>query len=273
MRSRNSAASGPLISILPSVEASSSPTLFRTLRISRLIGRVLVLAAARIGVGAAPLADRLEDGAVLRCASRRSGCGGPGRNRLRVSDAGDRAEGERRVGRAERGEADLRDGLAGGFGEHAQAVEVRRLALVGRHAEGGVALGVLDRFVALALRQLEIGGGDVVLEIDEVLVAFIVLAGGGREPQGFERRLSGCDALRGVSALRSPGGSFAAPAGAWPSARQPSRAKRAVGGADRADRVVMPLRAEALQRRRRSGSCRHCGTTDAAPDSSRRTWR
>ena len=106
-----------------------------------------------------------------------------------VEHAGNRAEGKRRIGRAEGGDADFRNALARGFRENAEAVEVRRLALVGRHAEGGVALGVLDRLVALALGQFEVGHRHVILEIDEMLVAFIVFAGGRRKPEGFQRLL------------------------------------------------------------------------------------
>ena len=108
---------------------------------------------------------------------------------MRVSAPGDRAEREGRIGRAEGGDADLGDGFARRFREDAEPVDVRCLALVGRHAEGRVALGMLDRLIALALGQLEIGRRHIVLEIDEMLVALIVLAGRGREPDGLERRV------------------------------------------------------------------------------------
>ena len=48
--------------------------------------------------------------------------------------------------------------------------DVRGLALVGGHAERRVALQVLDGFETFALRQLDVGGGDVVLEVDEGLL-------------------------------------------------------------------------------------------------------
>ena len=59
----------------------------------------------------------------------------------------------RRVGRAEGGGADLRDRPAERVGEHGEAVDVGQLALVGRHAERRVALGMLDAGVALAARR------------------------------------------------------------------------------------------------------------------------
>ena len=49
---------------------------------------------------------------------------------------------------------------------------VAGLALVSAHARGGVALDVLDRAVAFAQRQLEVSGGDVILQVHEVLTAF-----------------------------------------------------------------------------------------------------
>jgi hypothetical protein len=195
-----------------------------------------------------------------------------GQEELLRQRPGDRAEGEGRIGRAEGGDADLGDRLAGGFRENAEAVEVRRLALVGRHAEGGVALGVLHRLVALALGEFEVGGGHVVLVVDEVLVAFIVLAGGGCEPDRLHRLLVGlhggghCErgwTLHCLESLLARRIGFAQDGGArrcrWQ--RQRPRWHRGAGPAGR------------TAAHRRSGSCRRCGTRDAAPDSSRLTWR
>ena len=50
-------------------------------------------------------------------------------------------------------------------------VDVGGLALVGAHAERGVALQMLDRLVAFLMRELHVLGGHVVLEIDEGLAA------------------------------------------------------------------------------------------------------
>ena len=54
-----------------------------------------------------------------------------------------------------------------GRGDDAEGVHVRGLALVRRHAGGGVALDVLDRAEALAHGEANVLGGHVVLEVDE----------------------------------------------------------------------------------------------------------
>ena len=46
--------------------------------------------------------------------------------------------------------------------------------MVGAHAQRGVALEVLDRLVALAVRKFHVGHGHVVLEINKSLVAGLV---------------------------------------------------------------------------------------------------
>ena len=161
------------------------------------------------------------------------------------------AEREGRIGRAERGDADFRNGLARGFRENAEAVEVRGLALVGGHAEGGVALGVLDQFIAFALGEFEIGSGHVVLVVDEVLVAFVVLAGRGCEPDRLQRlfiRLHGrrdghrdgrCLGLHGLRSGRT------CSVGLLENVRE---REGAVRGTDRADRVCVAVGPEGLQR-------------------------
>ena len=166
-----------------------------------------------------------------------------GEEELLCQHARNRAEGEGRVGRAEGGDADLGDRLAGCFREDAEAVEVGRLALVGGHAEGGVALGVLHRLVTLALGEFEIGRRHVVLEVDEVLVAFIVLSRGRREPDGFERALvclhgggNGVD-VAGACELRARGVSL------FQNLRE---AEAAVCGAHCGDLVVVAVRPEGL---------------------------
>ena len=138
-------------------------------------GGVHVLARLREVPGAAPERDRLEDGAVGLGPGVDRGLAGDLEGRVLVV-AGEGAEGRRRVGRAEGGEADLRRLLAERVGGDHQAVDVRHLALVGRHAVGGVALDVLDRAHALADREADVLGGDVVLEVDEGL--------GGRRVRG-----------------------------------------------------------------------------------------
>ena len=58
--------------------------------------------------------------------------------------AGERAEGDRCIGRPESGRAELGDGDAAGRGQQRLSGDVAGLALVRAHAEGGVALEVLD---------------------------------------------------------------------------------------------------------------------------------
>ena len=72
-----------------------------------------------------------------------------GQEQVLGQHTGNRAEGKRRIGRPEGSDANFRNALARSFRENAEAVEVRGLALVGCHAEGGVALGVLDRIRSL----------------------------------------------------------------------------------------------------------------------------
>ena len=132
--------------------------------------------------------------------------------------AGDRAEGHRRVGRAEGRDADLRDALAGRRGDDAERVDVAGLALVGAHAGRGVALDVLDRAIALAQRKADVGGGDVVLQVDERLALC-------RAPA----RAAAPAARPASSIAGSSGGSAAKPAAAAAStpARAPSRRQAA----------------------------------------------
>ena len=80
------------------------------------------------------------------------------------------AQRHRRVGRAEGGGAGLRHVQRPGLCHEAQAVDIGGLALVCTHAQGGVALQMLHRHIAFALRQLHIGGGHVVLKVQKGLV-------------------------------------------------------------------------------------------------------
>ena len=97
--------------------------------------------------------------------------------------ARDGAHGERRIGRPERRRARLRDRDAAIFRHQRERVDVRRLALVGAHAERRIALQVLDRAIAFLVRDLHVLDGHVVLEIDEGL-AFGTLR---RRPAGHDR--------------------------------------------------------------------------------------
>ena len=131
-------------------------------------GGVHVLAGAREEARALPHADILEHGALAdRPAVHR-------RAAYRVEDLAPRLprkarEGHGGVGHAEGGEAHRRDRLAELACGVVQRVEVRGLALVGRHAGGGVALDVLDGAEPFAHREVEVLEHHVVLEIHEGL--------------------------------------------------------------------------------------------------------
>ena len=73
--------------------------------------------------------------------------------------AGQRAEGNRRVERPEGRGAHLGRADPARFGEDADGIDVRELALVGRHAVGRVALGELDMPVAFGMGELGPSGG------------------------------------------------------------------------------------------------------------------
>ena len=85
--------------------------------------------------------------------------------------AGESADRDRNIRRPVARRAGRRNRLAGQRGHDGQAVDVRELTLVGRHAERGVALQMLDRAEALAFCQSDIVGRDVVLKINKSLVA------------------------------------------------------------------------------------------------------
>ena len=80
---------------------------------------------------------------------------------------GQRAERHRRERRAEGGEPSLRDGHPGDARQPCERGHIARLALVGRHAERGVAFEMLDRAIAFSPGEIYVGGGHVILEIDE----------------------------------------------------------------------------------------------------------
>src|SRR5471030_1415389 len=82
---------------------------------------------------------------------------------------GHSSESHRRVVRAEHRGAHLRDGHVQRTGGDGQTVDVAELALIGAEAQRGVAFDVLDRLETFAGRQFDSGGGDVVLQVDELL--------------------------------------------------------------------------------------------------------
>ena len=81
----------------------------------------------------------------------------------------------RRVRRTKAGEPDIWNGLVQRRRSDLQTVEVGCLALVGRHAVGGVPLDMLDRAKALTHRQLDVLCRHIILEINKCLYAALVL--------------------------------------------------------------------------------------------------
>ena len=141
-----------------------------------------VLAGARVVARPPPLPDRLEHGVgrdmpvVHRRHPQRVG-------QLAILAPGEQAVGDRHIRRARRGHASGGDALPGDRGEQGRAGEVAGLALVGAHAEGGIAFQMLHRSVAFARRERDVGGGHIVVQIDKR-----VAAGAARQRQGERAR-------------------------------------------------------------------------------------
>ena len=246
------------------------PSEARVARHSRATAACMSSPGLREVPGAAPEGDRLEDRALRL---------GPGVDRGPPGDlegralvvAGEGAEGRRRVGRAEGGQADLRRRLAERVGGDHQAVDVRHLALVGRHAVGGVALDVLDRAHALADREADVLGGDVVLEVDEGL--------------GLRRRCGRSAAPCSVTPepVRSPvdgvglrlglaaGVAGGLGAGGGAVGERGGDAPEAAAGAGDVDGLGLLAGQEGLAARRPRRGCPWCGRRGAGRASSRRT--
>jgi hypothetical protein len=85
--------------------------------------------------------------------------------------AGERADGDGGERRAESGGADRAEIAPGDRSEHRRAVEIAGLALVGRHAERGVALEMFGDAEAFASGEFHVRHRDVVLDIDECLAS------------------------------------------------------------------------------------------------------
>ena len=142
-------------------------------------GRGHVLSRLREVPGAPPERHRLEHRPILLGPGIDEGLSRNLEKRV-LAVAGEGPEGRRRVRWTERRQADLRRGPPQLIGRDGQAVHVRHLALIGRHAVGGEALDVLDRKHAFAHRQANVLRGHVILEIDE---------GPGRRAVGVGRHL------------------------------------------------------------------------------------
>ena len=150
----------------------------------------------------------------MRC----DGASRAGRKSCAAVMAGKGADGDRREGRAEGGGADRAEIAAGDRGEHRRAVEIAGLALVGRHAERGVALEMLGDAEALARRELHVGYRHVVLEIDERLAPAVL-----DQPHRACRPASVSALAAGpLEAVKPQSVAAVAPA-AWPSARHAPR--------------------------------------------------
>ena len=131
-------------------------------------GGMQILARLREVPRPLPLADVLEERAVLLVPRVERGLA-DGIERVAEIGPGDGAERDGRVVGTERRRARARNVLAQRLREDRHAVDVAELALVGAEAHRGVALGVLDRVVALARGEHDVGRGDVVLQVDELL--------------------------------------------------------------------------------------------------------
>ena len=97
------------------------------------------------------------------------------------------AQGHRGERWSEGGGADLGNVRALQAREDCQADDVAGAPLIGAHAEGGVTFQMLHRVITLALRESEILGGNIVLQIDETFAA--PSPGERHRPQCFHRRL------------------------------------------------------------------------------------
>ena len=83
-----------------------------------------------------------------------------------------------RVGGAVAGRADGGGVATKQLGNDSGGEGIGELALVGPHAEGGVALDVFDGLVALAEGEAEVVEGDVFVEVDELGFGAGEVAGG-----------------------------------------------------------------------------------------------
>ena len=239
------------------------PTFVRTLRASRLAASSSRLAGARIRMRPLPqarvdearavrdvpvvhrrVARRLDVRARIACPGNAPSVTGVygGRNVV-VPTCGNR--------HAER------------LGQQREPDDVAGLALVGAHAERRVALQVLDRAVALARGERDVADGDVVLQVDEALVAVVAAPGrptaAAAAPAGRRRGVAGATAQPSAGAAE-PRRAAAASAGAWPSASAAASAEAAVArrpaatigsgdasGTKVAQRVVVAQRAARLR--------------------------
>ena len=147
---------------------------------------------AGLGVvpGAAPLADVFESGRRRTSCHSCMGVTRTGSASGTDVASGDGAEGDRGVGGTVTGRAHGGGIATEQLGDDTGGEGIGELALVGSHAEGGVALDVFDGFEALAEGEAEVVEGDVFVEVDELGL------GAGEVARGEPVRLDG--SLRGL---------------------------------------------------------------------------
>ena len=111
----------------------------------------------------------------------------------------DQAHRDGRIRRTECGQTSFGNGDALLFGQTPQSGHVAQLALIGGHAQSGVAFEMLDRAIAFGPSQIDIGQCHIILEIDEAFLR----AGNGHH---FENRLRLCGPADGRDILARTGG-------------------------------------------------------------------
>ena len=114
-----------------------------------------------------PLSDILEDGAAVHMPVVHGG--DPlGIEHPSAAAAGECGECHRRVGRTERGDAEVLRSGAQQLGRDARRDDAGRLALIVCGADGGVALDVLHRTHSRTHRADQVGDRGVALNVDEL---------------------------------------------------------------------------------------------------------
>ena len=116
--------------------------------------------------------------------------------------AGDDAHRHWDEGRAIGSRSRFVDGAAGQRRHRGDGVDIGGLALIGRHAERGVALEMLDGDIALARGERDVFQRHIVLEIDPAPAFVIGLGPGGLDSVGAGRRVRrGAFTAAGLMAL------------------------------------------------------------------------
>ncbi len=184
--------------------------------------------------------------------------------------AGEGADRHRHEGKAGTDGAALRDAAAGKAGHDREAVDIGGLALVGCHAERGVALQMLDRDVILSRGERDVRGRNVVLEIDEGLLQSAVHRPARFDGEGPAGRGAGCSRGGWRRKAGRGGGTMARRVrGAQRGPRDPAcppRPRPCTAAAQR-------RRGETTRGRRHRRVCRRTGRTDSPADRSRRRRR